>query len=86
MSDTPQLDFMKAESICFFVGGRESRESTDGALCSQRPPSVGENLFEICFGFWFNEIKSDRLVLVVVFDYHVGVSMRGIRCENVGKL
>ena len=37
------------------VGG-ECKESTDGVSYRQRPPTVGENLFETWFGLCVNEI------------------------------
>lgn len=59
------------------VGG-ECNESTDGVSYRQRPPTVGENLFETCFGFCVNEkIYNNRLVL----DF---ASIRGIICLNLG--
>ena len=50
------LDCVNAESVFFAVGGWECKESTDGVSYRQRPPTVGENLFETCVGFCVNEI------------------------------
>jgi len=51
-----KLDFVYAESVFLPSVGGECKESTDGVSYRRRPPTVGENLFETCFGFRVNEI------------------------------
>lgn len=85
-----KLGFVNAESVCIAVGGRECKDSTDGVSCRQRPPTVGENLFETCFGFCVNEIiYNNRLVWVlratcVIPTFDTGCHLRRLWASCVG--